>query len=115
MKQRTFKTGATRDTDEGKLDYEAFLSPLALERYAQYLHKHRIQPDGKLRDGDNWQQGIPMEVYRKSLVRHLFQLWGTWRGHKTKDHSGKPIDSQDALCAIIFNAMGILHETLKHD
>src|SRR5687768_9111242 len=28
---RTFSTGATRDTDNGKLDYEAFLSPLVLE------------------------------------------------------------------------------------
>jgi len=30
---RQFETGANRDTDEGEPDYEAFLSPLAIEAF----------------------------------------------------------------------------------
>lgn len=110
---RQFTSGATRDTDKNKLDYEAFLSPAVLERYAEYMHKHRLQPDGLLRDGDNWQKGIPLEVYRKSLVRHVFQLWGNWRGNVVHDERGTVVEHDEALCAVIFNAMGMLHETLK--
>lgn len=104
---RVFETGATRNTDEHKLDYEGFLSPIALERYAQYLHKHRFQADGKVRDSDNWQKGIPFNVYMKSLWRHFMDLWKLHRGY-TADES-----LEDALCAIIFNAQGYLHENLK--
>lgn len=50
---REFDTGATRTTEEGKYDYEGFLSPLVIERYGHYMHAHRIMPDGSLRDSDN--------------------------------------------------------------
>jgi len=50
---RTFKTGATRNDDTGKLDFEGFLSPIALEKFAEYMHKNRIQADGNVRDSDN--------------------------------------------------------------
>lgn len=43
---------ATRDLDEEKIDYEGFLSPIVLERYAQYMHKHRNTANG-LRESDN--------------------------------------------------------------
>ncbi|KKK53952.1 hypothetical protein LCGC14_3089650, partial [marine sediment metagenome] len=33
-KVRTFDSGANRSSEEGKLDFEGFLSPLVLERYA---------------------------------------------------------------------------------
>ena len=56
---RNFDTGATRDVDTNKLDFEGFLSPVVLERYAEYMHKNRVQADGNLRDSDNWQKGIP--------------------------------------------------------
>src|SRR5262249_20215749 len=58
---RIFKTGATRDTDTGKLDYEGFLSPLVLKRYAEYMHQHRVMKDGAMRASDNWQRGIPLD------------------------------------------------------
>ena len=103
---RQFDTGATRDTDDGKLDYEAFLSPLVLERYAQHLHKHRVQSDGKMRDGDNWQRGIPKKVYMKSAFRHFIDWWSHHR------HPGKD-GIEEAICSLIFNAMGYLHELLK--
>ena len=103
---RTFETGATRDTAQDKLDYEGFLSPLVLQRYAQYMHKNRLQPDGALRDSDNWQLGIPIPQYMKSLWRHFMEVWGLHRGVATGDIT-------EALCAVIFNAMGYLHEVLK--
>ena len=33
-KIRKFETGATRDTDQGKYDYEGFLSPVVLDRFS---------------------------------------------------------------------------------
>jgi len=104
---RTFETGATRNVDTNKLDYEGFLSPIALERYAEYLHKHRFQADGQIRDSDNWQKGIPRTVYMKSLWRHFMDLWKLHRGFKASE------GLEDALCAIMFNTQGYLHEYLK--
>lgn len=101
---RTFETGATRDLDDGKLDYEGFLSPLVLERYAEYLHHHRQTAAG-LRASDNWQQGIPLNVYMKSMFRHFMDVWQMHR----KWRKGV---MQEALCAVLFNAMGYLHELL---
>lgn len=109
-----FSTGATRSKDENKPDYEGFLCPLVLERYGQYMHAHRIQVDGSFRDSDNWQKGIPFKAYAKSLLRHVFQFHKLHRGHPCSDwESGKPVDIEEMLCAVIFNAMGYLHEYLK--
>lgn len=104
---RQFKTGATRNSDEGKYDYEGFLSPLVLERFAKYMHKHRLQADGKLRDSDNWQKGIPQEAYMKSAWRHFMEWWKAHRTLKTEE------DIEESICALIFNAQGYLHERLK--
>jgi hypothetical protein len=82
---REFGTGATRDLDANKLDFEGFLSPLVLERYAEHMHKARRMPDGSMRDSDNWQLGIPVVVYMKSLFRHFFAVWklhGGPAGHR---------------------------------
>lgn len=103
---RKFETGATRDTSVDKLDFEGFLSPIVLKRYAEYLNEHRVQSDGKLRDSDNWQKGIPLDVYMKSKLRHLMD---TWLSHR----SYSDVDIEVALCAEIFNTMGMLHEILK--
>jgi hypothetical protein len=107
---REFETGATRDTDENKLDYEGFLSPLVIERYARYMHKHRQQADGNLRSADNWQKGMPRDVYMKSLFRHFMDLWALHRGEKDIAIS---TDTEDVLCAILFNVMGYLFSVLK--
>lgn len=109
---QTFKSGATRDSDTTKMDYEGFLSPLALQRYAEYLHKHRKQADGEMRDSDNWQKGIPFDIYMKSMFRHLVNLWTIHRGHIAEDKDGNVIDIEEALSAVIFNAFGYLHELL---
>ncbi len=108
---REFTTGATRDNDKEKLDYEGFLSPVALRRYAEYMHEHRKQADGKMRASDNWQKGIPCDAYMKSMFRHMMDLWNI---HRIVIHKSCPINRRDeALCAIIFNAFGMLHELKK--
>ena len=102
---RTFETGASRDTDAGKLDYEGFISPRVLRRYAEYMQGHTMMADGSRRASDNWQKGIPREAYMKSLARHFMELW---EKHRTQD-----VYDQETLCAILFNTMGLLHEELK--
>jgi hypothetical protein len=105
---RTFSTGATRDTEDGKLDYDGFLSPLALKRYAEYMHEHRTQPDGTLRPGDNWKKGIPLDAYAKSEWRHHMEFWSL-------HHGVGDGDIQSSICATIFNLFGYLHELLKEE
>ena len=106
---RKFNTGATRDMDKDKLDYEGFISPIVLKKYAEYMNKHRIQSNGKLRESDNWQKGIPKNAYMKSLLRHVMDLWLEHRGYKSRD------GIEDALCGIIFNSMGYLFELIKNE
>ncbi len=104
---RTFETGATRDDDCAKLDYEGFLSPAVVRRYAEFMHKHRIQPDGNLRASDNWQKGIPEEAYMKSLWRHFMDIWCCWRSGMRG-----PL-WEESLCAALFNVQGLLFEALR--
>lgn len=105
---RTFTTGATRDGDRVKVDYEGFLSPLVLARFGRYMHKHRRLKDGTMRDSDNWQRGIPRDVYLKSACRHFMEWWTAHRGWKRCTAR----EIEDILCAVIFNAQGYLHEHL---
>lgn len=131
---RKFDTGATKDTAKGKHDYEGFLSPLVIWRFGQYMHGHRLQADGTMRDSDNWQKGIPKDVHIKSLFRHFLDVWALHRGLEvikirtsdgeetyisageifTKDTNQTFVNIEDALCAIIFAASGYLHEILKN-
>ena len=107
---RTFDTGATRDTDKDKLDYEGFLSPAVLQRYAAYLHKHRVQTDGNYRDSDNWQKMFGekhFDVCIKSLLRHTIDVWLQHRGYKGE----QPIE--DSLCGILFNVQAYLFKILE--
>ena len=104
---RTFASGATRDAADNKYDYEAFLSPLVIEAYGRYMHKKRHQADGSLRDGDNWQKGIPLTAYIKSGWRHFFDWWKLHRGLSAAE------TLEDTLCALLFNVMGYLHEPMK--
>lgn len=106
---RQFETGATRDTDEGKPDYEGFLSPLVIEAFGRYMHKNRVQSDGSLRASDNWQKGMPYDAYIKSGFRHFMDWWMIHRD--IPPESGA--DAEEALCALLFNVQGYLHELLK--
>jgi hypothetical protein len=105
----SFDTGATRDTSEGKLDSEGFTHPKVMEQFYKFMNMHRLQSDGKLRDSDNWQKGIPIENYMKSLTRHREDVWAEYRGFETEN------GLVAGLCGIIFNAMGYLLEDLKKD
>ena len=111
---RKFETGATRDTDIGKLDFEGFLSPIVLKKYAEYMYKHRKQSDGKLRDSDNWQKGFGkgrehFVNVMKSWFRHFFNVWFLHRGFKGKECMG------DALLASLFNNMSYAHQYFKNE
>ena len=108
---RTFESGATRSNDEGRPDYEGFLSPLVIERFGQYMLKHQRQADGTLRASDNWAKGIPLATYAKALWRHLHHFWTRHRGWKVADPKAAET-IQDDLCAILFNAQGYLHTLL---
>ncbi len=106
---RQFSSGATRDSDSGKLDFEGFLSPIVLVRYAEYMHKCRRLENGELRSSDNWTKGIPKKQYAKSLIRHMMDIWLISRGFSD---SAVVKDIEEALCAVLFNAMGLLFEIL---
>lgn len=122
---RKFNTGATRDKSTTKFDIDGFLSPFALHRFFAYMHKHRYQSDGTLRDSDNWQKGIPIAEYRKSLHRHFFDVWCLLRAEETgcaeiarccgqaTDQKAEDIDLEDSICGMMFNLQGLLHEIVK--
>jgi hypothetical protein len=77
--------------------------------------KHSIQADGTLRASDNWQKGIPLTAYCKSLWRHFMDVWTIHRYRLTREITsyGEQDQLEEALCAVIFNASGYLHEVLK--
>lgn len=104
--KRTFPSGATRDTDTDKLDYEGFESPLVMRRYAEYMHSCRKLADGTQRASDNWKAGIPIGEYLKSMFRHFMEVL-------LIQGQGEPGDLEKALCALRFNVNGMLHEILK--
>ena len=104
---RVFNSGATRDTDEGKLNFRRFFSPRVLRRRAEYMEKHRIQSNGELRPPDNWKKGIPLEAYADSLARHHQEFQellesGVWGGEQI----------EEILAAVMFNCEGFLYELL---
>ena len=114
---RTFESGATRDTEEGKISYPGILSWQVLQRFGDYMSEHRLQKDGSLRGWANWKLGIPKEAYLQSLFRHLVDVWMM---HEQRDDLGDELDCyednkilEDALCAILFNAQGYLYEHLN--
>ena len=104
---RSFEGGATRDTTEGKIDMEGFTHPMVMKQFAKFMSMNRMQSDGKLRDSDNWQSGMPKKVYMKSLRRHHDEAWETYRGYPSEN------GMIAALCGIMFNSMGMLLEILR--
>lgn len=109
---RQFDTGASRSADAGRYDPEGFLSPIAIERYCMYMAKHQKQPDGSMRSSDNWQKGLPIATYVKGMWRHFLHLWTRHRGHTVQDPMAGT-DTEEDLCALLFNVQGMLHETVK--
>jgi hypothetical protein len=110
-----FDTGATRTPPEGKLEYRRHLSPTALRRYVEFMHMARIQPDGALREPDNWKKGIPIDSYMDSLARHYMETWLLHDGQEVTNEKGEMVTLEMALCGILFNTLGYLHEILKEN
>lgn len=86
------------------------MSALAEQRFCQYMHKHRQQSDGELREADNWKKGIEIRDYYDSLSRHVQDLRLIFEGYP---ELAREQDAEEALCAIAFNVQGILHEMIK--
>ena len=103
---REFPTGANRSDAANKLDYEGYLSPLVIQRFGRYMYEHQYEG---ARTSDNWQKGIPITEYLKSLLRHVLDLWLWHRGYGDAATETK----EEALCAILFNTQGYLYELLK--
>ena len=111
---RVFETGATRNA-ETYPDYHGFFSPLSMHAYGEYMHTHRLQADGSLRDSDNWQRGMPVDSYVRSLVRHTHDVQLIHDGYEqlARGDVRDPDKLKAHLAAIIFNAQGMLHELVK--
>jgi hypothetical protein len=107
IKMRTFDTGATRDQNNTKPDYAGFLSPLVIEGYGRYMHKHRKQADGTLRSSSNWKKGMSKDVYMESMWRHFLDVWLEHEGYESRD------GLDEALYGLLFNVMGFIYETEK--
>jgi len=115
-KIRQFDSGAYRDSDDNKLDFEACFSPLVLQRYAEYIRSKRKVPiwkDNGVRPDDNWQKGISRDSYIKSKARHFISTWLIHRGFPAFDNKGNKVNLEETLCAELFNTMGYLFEILK--
>jgi hypothetical protein len=105
---RLFSSGATRDTAEGKLEPWGFTSALAEKAFSEYMHRHRVQSDGSLRDSGNWKKGIPLTAFFHSLSRHILEFRLLWESDEDM-----PEDLIEVLCAVKFNVDGMLHELVK--
>lgn len=105
---RTFDTGASRDTDDGKLDFEGALNPEVLHAFVVYMASHSTMTDGSTRSADNWQKGFPEDVIVKSLLRHVMDLWRLHRGAWVeRPEDGKVVDWTDALGGAMFNLQAL--------
>lgn len=107
---RSFESGATRDTAQNKLEPWGFTSALVEKRFSEYMHENRTMADGSMRASDNWKKGIPEQVYKHSLSRHVLDLKLLLEGFpgEAVDH-----DMERVLCAILFNAGGLLDSILR--
>ena len=111
---RVFETGATRSDDSGRLLYTGYLSPLVIQRFGEYMTRHRLQEDGSLRAPDNWRKGMPKQSYLDGMFRHFEHLWLRHDGHPVNDPKAEP-GIQDDLCALWFNVQGYLHTLLVEE
>src|SRR3990167_8425089 len=105
--KRTFDTGATRDTDQGKLDYSRFFSAASFRRYADWLDRERSYAwaaglyegegcfyKGKLTNGHTPRLQIRM-TDREPLDRFVAvvgsgKVYGPYRTGKGKNKSPTP-------------------------
>lgn len=111
---RKFETGANRDVNNDKYDYEGFNSPLVMQEFAAYMHENRFLKDGTIRDSDNWQKGFGnheehRDVCMESGFRHFMDWWMEHRGYDSREGVKK------AICGLLFNANAYLHDILVEE
>lgn len=96
-KRQTYKSGAVRDTNEGKIRYD--LLPIeCLKRLAEHYTK-----GAKKYDDNNWKKGIPTKRFIESTWRH----WGQYLLGRVFPEDEAYIE-EDHLSAIVFNVFGIM-------
>lgn len=121
---RTTDTWATRDTDQGKLEYNRYINPLCDYNYACYMRSKQIIAD-EYRRWDNRQKWLWSESLYDSLCRHmeiikLLMKWHMVFEYKEEDGSVQlvvdPLGSREGreqknltseLNAIRFNSEGL--------
>lgn len=93
--RRSFKSGAVRDSDEGKPRYD-LIPPHALKRVAELYAR-----GAKKYSDNNWYMGIPSQQMLASLMRHLeaFRC-----GETDEDH----------LAAVVWNALALMQYEEEH-
>jgi hypothetical protein len=93
-----FKTGAIRDSQEGKTDYNETISWTALNRYARYMTGKKAKYGA-----GNFKKGIETWSYVQSMLRHVDK----WMRNTYEE--GNDEKDEDHLSAIVFNVFGIMH------
>jgi len=131
---RLFKSGATRSSNEGKIEYFGFRHPLTELSFGKYMLKHQKQEDGNMRSSSNWWNGWDESISIQSLVRHVEDLQAIESGlfvYKVKTPQGektvyliKPnkifdrlkyrVSKEEAYNAARFNITAGLLEHLKN-
>jgi hypothetical protein len=104
---RYYEGGAYRDTADGKYVYNGFLSPLVLREFARYMHKHRLQSDGHMREADNWKKGLKVQDTFESFMRHVWDIWLEFDGEPSRD------GMFEALGGALFNLQALWLELLR--
>lgn len=94
-----FKTGAIRDSQDGKLDFVECVSFTAHHRFVKYMTSKK-----KKYGSGNFKLGIPIDNYERSLLRHIDKYF------RNKYEAGNDEPLEDHLAAARFNLDGIMHE-----
>lgn len=87
------ENGMLREDKAQKPNYLDYFTPEVMERYGRHMKK------GEIKHGrGNWKKGgYPKHEYLESAFRHLLALW---KGDTSEDHAA----------ALLFNAVGFMHE-----
>lgn len=114
MSVRLFPSGATRSANDGKYEIARFFDPRVMLERAAYMHRHRIQPDGQLRDPDNWKKGMGLQTYADSIGRHALDFALLHEGYEVRrPEDDSKVEMIETLCAIMFNCEGYIKEYLE--
>ena len=85
MDFRKFNSGATRDSSNGKLEYEWYINPLNDYSFAEYMKTKQIIW-WEYRKWDNWQKWIPTSAIFPSLIRHIEILKLLYKWYKVYEY-----------------------------